>query len=191
MTWDVEYMNEFGDWWTELAESEQDEIASVVELLAEHGPGLRFPYSAGVAGFRHGHMRELRVQSAGKPIRVFYACTRRRQDGQRAVLQAVRAAGRQAILRALAGTERRRSGRHAFDELTKGFTPTPGARRGPESGATRRHAPSRIAQGASHDAEGGGRGSEGQPTGRRQAGAAGGHVCLQPPRLHRSHGGAG
>ncbi len=73
MTWDVEYMNEFGDWWTELAESEQDEIAAVVELLAEHGPGLRFPYSAGVAGFRHGHMRELRVQSAGKPIRVFYA----------------------------------------------------------------------------------------------------------------------
>ncbi len=131
MTWDVEYMNDFGDWWTELAESEQDEIASVVELLAEHGPGLRFPYSAGVAGFRHGHMRELRVQSAGKPIRVFYAfdprCTRRRQDGQRAVLQAVRAAGRQALLRALAGTERgrsdRMSGRHAFDELTKGFTP--------------------------------------------------------------------
>ncbi len=73
MTWDVEYMNEFGDWWTELAESEQDEIAAAVELLAEHGPGLRFPYSAGVAGFRHGHMRELRVQSAGKPIRVFYA----------------------------------------------------------------------------------------------------------------------
>ena len=78
MSWDVEYTNEFGGWWTERAESEQDEIAATVELLAEHGPGLRFPYSSGVAGSRHGHMRELRVQSAGKPIRVFYAFDPRR-----------------------------------------------------------------------------------------------------------------
>ena len=78
MAWDIEYTNEFGDWWVGLAEGEQEDITAVVELLAEHGPGLRFPYSSGVTGSRHGHMRELRVQSSGRPVRVFYAFDPRR-----------------------------------------------------------------------------------------------------------------
>ena len=57
---------------------EQEDIAAIVELLAEHGPGLRFPYSSGLTGSRHGHMRELRVQTGGRPIRVFYAFDPRR-----------------------------------------------------------------------------------------------------------------
>ena len=78
MAWDVEYTNEFGDWWAGLAEGEQEDITAVVELLAEHGPGLRFPYSSGVTGSCHGHIRELRVQSSGRPVRVFYAFDPRR-----------------------------------------------------------------------------------------------------------------
>ena len=78
MAWDIAYTNEFGDWWIELAESEQEEITAVVELLADHGPGLRFPYSSGVASSRHSHMRELRIQSGGQPLRVFYAFDPRR-----------------------------------------------------------------------------------------------------------------
>ena len=78
MPWDVEYTNEFGDWWAGLGEGEQEDITAVVELLAEHGPGLRFPWSSGVTGSRHGHMRELRVQSSGRPVRVFYAFDPRR-----------------------------------------------------------------------------------------------------------------
>ena len=50
----------------------------MVELLAEHGPALRFPFTSGVVGSRHGHMRELRIQSAGRPVRVFYAFDPRR-----------------------------------------------------------------------------------------------------------------
>ena len=50
MSWDVEYTNEFGDWWADLGESEQEDIAAAVELLAEQGPALRFPYSSGVRG---------------------------------------------------------------------------------------------------------------------------------------------
>ena len=50
----------------------------MVELLAEYGTQLRFPYSSGVAGSRHGHMRELRLQSSGRPVRVFYAFDPRR-----------------------------------------------------------------------------------------------------------------
>ena len=78
MTWDIEYTNEFGGWWAGLAEGEQDDVTAVVELLAEYGPRLRFPHSSGVSGSRHGHMRELRVQSGGRPVRVFYAFDPRR-----------------------------------------------------------------------------------------------------------------
>ena len=78
MTRDLEYTNQFGAWWAGLSEDEQDDITAVVELLMEHGPNLSFPYSSGVQGSRHGHMRELRVQSGGKPIRIFYAFDPRR-----------------------------------------------------------------------------------------------------------------
>jgi hypothetical protein len=78
VTWDVEYTDEFGDWWARLTEVQQDRIAATVRLLATHGPSLPFPYSSGVRGSRHEHMRELRVQSRGSPIRVFYAFDPRR-----------------------------------------------------------------------------------------------------------------
>jgi len=78
MTHEVEYTNEFGDWWASLSDDEQNDTTAVVELLMEHGPHLRFPCSSGVSGSRHGHMRELRVQSGGQPLRIFYAFDPRR-----------------------------------------------------------------------------------------------------------------
>lgn len=47
-------------------------------LLEEKGPKLPFPYSSGIQNSRHDHMRELRVQSGGKPVRIFYAFDPRR-----------------------------------------------------------------------------------------------------------------
>ncbi len=78
MRWDVEYTDEFGRWWQGLSEGGQNAIAAHVELLAEHGPNLPYPYSSNIRGSRHGVMRELRVQSGGRPIRVFYAFDPRR-----------------------------------------------------------------------------------------------------------------
>ena len=78
MTWEAEYTDEFGHWWETLLEGQQDAVAARVELLMEHGPDLPFPYSSGIRGSRHGVMRELRVQSGGRPIRVFYAFDLRR-----------------------------------------------------------------------------------------------------------------
>ena len=43
MSWGVEYTNEFGAWWTGITDSEQEDVAAVVELLMEHGPELPFP----------------------------------------------------------------------------------------------------------------------------------------------------
>ena len=76
--WNVEFTDEFGQWWVELTEADQDELSATVELLMEHGPDLPFPYSSGIEGSRHSHMRELRVQSAGRPLRIFYAFDPRR-----------------------------------------------------------------------------------------------------------------
>jgi hypothetical protein len=42
------------------------------------GPNLRFPHSSGIGNSRHSHRRELRIQSGGRPLRVFYAFDPRR-----------------------------------------------------------------------------------------------------------------
>ena len=73
MSWNVEYTDEFGDWWATLAQAQQEDISAAAEVLIERGPDLPFPYSSGIAGSRHDHMRELRVQSGGKPLRIFCA----------------------------------------------------------------------------------------------------------------------
>lgn len=52
----------------------------IVQLLEEKGPNLPFPYSSGVNGSKHSHLRELRIQSGGKPLRIFYAFDPRRTE---------------------------------------------------------------------------------------------------------------
>lgn len=61
-----------------MSEAQQDDVAAIVMLLEEKGPKLPFPYSSGIQNSRHDHMRELRVQSGGKPVRIFYAFDPRR-----------------------------------------------------------------------------------------------------------------
>lgn len=78
MTWSVEYTDEFAEWWRGLSLTQQDDTTAVVLLLMEAGPQLSFPHSSGVVGSRHAHMRELRIQSRGRPLRVFYAFDPRR-----------------------------------------------------------------------------------------------------------------
>ena len=78
MPWSVEYSDEFGAWWITLGEDAQEDIAAVVSQLEARGPQLPFPYSSGINGSRHAHMRELRVQSGGEPLRIFYAFDPRR-----------------------------------------------------------------------------------------------------------------
>ena len=78
MSWDVEYTDEFGDWWGTLSEAEQESLAASVRLLEERGPNLGFPHSSGINGSRHSHMRELRTQHEGRPYRTLYAFDPRR-----------------------------------------------------------------------------------------------------------------
>lgn len=62
----------------DLGEDERVSVGRVVELLVEHGPALPFPYSSRIETSRHHHMRELRIQHAGRPYRVLYAFDPRR-----------------------------------------------------------------------------------------------------------------
>ncbi|MES9937208.1 MAG: type II toxin-antitoxin system RelE/ParE family toxin [Sedimenticola sp.] len=78
MEWSVEYTDTFEVWWDSLSESEQEDVAAVVQLLELKGPQLPHPYSSGISGSRHDHMRELRIQHAGRPYRTLYAFDPRR-----------------------------------------------------------------------------------------------------------------
>src|ERR1700681_4421202 len=78
MAWDVEFSDEFGEWWDGLTAAEQKSVDFTVSLLQELGPTLRMPHSSGVETSRHAHMRELRIQHEGRPYRVLYAFDPRR-----------------------------------------------------------------------------------------------------------------
>jgi hypothetical protein len=78
MAWEVEYTDEFENWWNSLTEQGQVSVAASVTLLETLGPQLGFPHSSGVQISRHNHMRELRTQHEGRPYRTLYAFDPRR-----------------------------------------------------------------------------------------------------------------
>jgi hypothetical protein len=70
--WEVEFTNEFEDWWETLSEDEQDAVTYSVGLLQNAGTDLKFPHSSGVKKSKYKSMRELRSQCKGHPLRTFY-----------------------------------------------------------------------------------------------------------------------
>ena len=48
MAWEVEYTDEFGEWWEDLTEDEQGDVDAYVRELERRGPMLAFPYSSDV-----------------------------------------------------------------------------------------------------------------------------------------------
>ncbi len=71
MPYEIGVSDEFKVWYEDrLSEAEQLSVERVVEMLAEAGAMLGFPYSSGIQGSRYSHMRELRIQHEGRPYRV-------------------------------------------------------------------------------------------------------------------------
>lgn len=73
MQWVVKELAPFATWFDSLTDKEKARVAASVLLLEAFGVNLRFPHSSGVNGSRHSSMRELRVQTKGKPYRILYA----------------------------------------------------------------------------------------------------------------------
>lgn len=78
MAWDLEGTDQFREWFQELPDAMQNDIQAIVGLLEEQGPSLSRPYVDQIRESRHPNMRELRVQSNGQPIRIFFAFDPRR-----------------------------------------------------------------------------------------------------------------
>jgi hypothetical protein len=53
MTWEIEYTDEFGEWWSQLSEEEQESVDASVRLLGDRGPALGYPHSSGILYDEH------------------------------------------------------------------------------------------------------------------------------------------
>ena len=73
MQWKTVGTHQFEKWFDGLTEDEREGVIAKVDLLAQWGPQLDHPHTSKIFGSRHGHMRELRIQHAGRPYRVLYA----------------------------------------------------------------------------------------------------------------------
>lgn len=78
MPCEVEYTDEFEEWWNRLNEGEQATLDAYVKMLEQYGIALGHPYSTGITQSGYGQMRELRVQHQGRPYRILYAFDPRR-----------------------------------------------------------------------------------------------------------------
>ena len=72
MEWEVEYTDEFQEWWDGLTAEAQDDIAAKVGLLQQQGPALGRPHVGAIRNSRHPNMKELIVQHEGDPYRVLF-----------------------------------------------------------------------------------------------------------------------
>ncbi len=76
MVWEVDYTNEFEEWWNRLSEHDQELVIPAVDKLMEWGPALPRPLADTLEGSRHPNMKELRP--LGSNIRVLFAFDPRR-----------------------------------------------------------------------------------------------------------------
>lgn len=74
MTWEVLYTETYGGWFLDLTEVEQIDVQAMVDVLEIKGPTLGRPHADTVRGTRKTkNLKELVIQHAGKPYRVFFA----------------------------------------------------------------------------------------------------------------------
>ena len=80
--WEIVQTPEFGFWFSkskELDESAREDIYAVLRVLKQTGPKLGRPYVDSVQGSRHSNLKELKIQSKGRPFRVIFVFDKRRR----------------------------------------------------------------------------------------------------------------
>lgn len=76
MRWEVEYTEEFEDWWDRISEDDQERVQAAVEILESAGPALGRPLVDTLEGSRLPNLKELRPR--GGHLRVLFAFDPRR-----------------------------------------------------------------------------------------------------------------
>jgi hypothetical protein len=74
--WEVEYTDEFAEWWDDLEIEIQEGIGSAVGVLQRLGPGCGRPLVDTIKGSRHPNMKELRPPVGN--VRILFAFDPRR-----------------------------------------------------------------------------------------------------------------
>jgi hypothetical protein len=69
--------DEFRDWYRSLDDGDVGAVTRTVDQLEIQGVSLPFPYSSAIVGSQYP-LRELRIQSSGRPLRVLYIFDPRR-----------------------------------------------------------------------------------------------------------------
>lgn len=91
---EIDFSSEFEGWFLALNDRDTEAVARVVDLLEARGVALGYPHTSAIVGSAIA-MRELRVQSGGRPLRVLYAfrseaqsilAARRREGRRRPIL---------------------------------------------------------------------------------------------------------
>jgi hypothetical protein len=70
---EIEFTEEFRLWWDDLSPEEQVSINRSVIVLRDRGANLGRPHVDTVKGSKYPNMKELRVQHASRPFRIFFA----------------------------------------------------------------------------------------------------------------------
>lgn len=74
MSWTILVTETYEQWFLTLSTAEQVDVLAMVDVLEIAGPNLARPYADTLKGTgKVKNLKELRIQHAGKPYRVFYA----------------------------------------------------------------------------------------------------------------------
>jgi hypothetical protein len=76
VAWEVEFTDEFEQWWNDLSADDQDNVRVAINRLVDHGPALGRPWVDTVKGSRHHNMKELRPRAGN--VRILFAFDPRR-----------------------------------------------------------------------------------------------------------------
>lgn len=71
--WEIETTYQFDNWYRSLGDADRENVLAAILVLREKGPMLSRPHADSVYGSAYSNMKELRVQSKGRPFRAFFA----------------------------------------------------------------------------------------------------------------------
>ena len=77
--WRIHTTETFDAWYEGQDEIDRTNTLASIIVLQTFGPALSRPHADTVNGSTYGNMKELRIQSRGKPIRAFFAFDPRRE----------------------------------------------------------------------------------------------------------------